>query len=144
MKASLQTVQKWHLLLLGGTRRLVAACLFLCAALTSAPAQAEQERWHVWDQNLLQLSELIGGMHYLRRLCVDYRDQLWRWRMLDVLEWENAAGDRREAIISRFNQGYNGTRQWHDRCSASARLRIEHYDAMSSDILDWFAANEPI
>jgi uncharacterized protein (TIGR02301 family) len=118
----------------------LALTVFMSAV---APAYALTQRWYRWEQNLLDLSEIMGGLHFLTRLCGDWREQLWRERMIDVINWEEPRGPELARMVNRFNHGYNDTRQWYDHCTVSARFKIEHLQDEGTNLLVWFSANRP-
>lgn len=87
------------------------AALSLClAALLSAPAiaqpqptppEAHGEQWY--GEQLQELSEVLGGAHYLRILCQGRGDQRWRDYMRGVIDREPSY---RDALVESFNRGY--------------------------------------
>ncbi len=122
--------------------RIAFGALMLGAFLSSAatPARATPLEYdYRYEQNLLELSEVLGTLHYLDRLCVAYDDRLWRERMIELLQAEDAVGERRAALVYRFNQGFRGMRVWHNHCSEPTRFKIAHLQARGELLMRWFA-----
>jgi uncharacterized protein (TIGR02301 family) len=132
------SMQSWRYRLYGVA---LAACMLGAFALQ--PASASPQRWYRWEQNLLDLSEILGTMHYLGRLCGSPYDQLWRDRMIVLLEEQAATGERYLRLVSRFNEGHDGTRRWYDRCSPAARFKIEQTSLLGDNLIVWFSVNSP-
>jgi uncharacterized protein (TIGR02301 family) len=124
--------------------RTSSAALAVCmlAALPASPAHGSRY-WYLWDQNLLDLAEIMGSMHYLQRLCGNPYDQTWRDRMIDLMDVNEARGARRARLVSRFNKGHDENRQWYDRCSRAARFKIEQTSLRGEDLIVWFSVNRP-
>ncbi|HVZ98781.1 MAG TPA: TIGR02301 family protein [Caulobacterales bacterium] len=88
--------------------RLRLHALVAALALASAPAAAQtppptadQEAWY--GQQLVQLSEVLGGSHYLRILCEGRGDQTWRNYMRGVIQREPRYNAQ---LVEGFNRGY--------------------------------------
>lgn len=94
-------------------RHLVA--LTLICLLTASPIRAESSQ-----SNLLRLAEILGAVHHLREVCGANESALWRNKMIDLLEIMNISGDRREAMISRFNSGFYGAGRNYPVCTGKA------------------------
>ena len=93
---------------------MVRAALSLCfAALAAAPAAAQPQapaaaqshaRGEAWyGEQLTELSEVLGGAHYLRILCQGRGDQRWRDYMRGVIDREPSYHD---GLVEGFNRGY--------------------------------------
>lgn len=108
---------------------LCAAALALVAA---APAHAQQQRpqqpeteaegpvrGQEWYQaQLVELSEILGGSHYLRILCGGRGDQRWRDYMRGVIEREPESN---ALLIEGFNRGYRNEEARFPTCDANTR-----------------------
>jgi uncharacterized protein (TIGR02301 family) len=93
------------------------AFLACAAALCAAPSWAQQqprpqqgqaqaqplggEAWY--RQQLSDLSEVLGGAHYLRILCEGRDDQRWRDYMRGVIQREP---QHNAMLVEGFNRGY--------------------------------------
>ena len=67
---------------------------------TEAP-QARAEEWY--RGQLVELSEVLGGAHYLRIICDGRDDQRWRTYMRGVIEREPQYNG---LLVEGFNRGY--------------------------------------
>ena len=91
-----------------------AVCALLAAAFITAPAAAQQRqqqpteapplRGEEWYRGqLVDLSEILGGSHYLRILCEGRGDQRWREYMRGVISREPQYNG---LLVEGFNRGY--------------------------------------
>ncbi|GAM98695.1 Mll7793 protein [alpha proteobacterium U9-1i] len=85
------------------------------------PQQQQQEpqpRTEEWYRGQLsELSEVLGGSHYLRILCDGRRDQRWRDYMRGVLSREPRYHDQ---LVEGFNRGYRQEESRFSDCNQSA------------------------
>lgn len=99
----------------------------LLAAAIAGPARAE-ETVAPFDGDLLRLSEILGGLHYLRGLCTPNEGQKWRNEMQALIDAEAPAGSARRAhMMASFNRGYRGFQQAYRTCTPAADLAIRRY-----------------
>jgi uncharacterized protein (TIGR02301 family) len=102
------------------------ACAVLFAAATAAPVSAQQQpqpgqpaRGEDWYRGqLVELSEVLGGSHYLRILCDGRGDQRWRDYMRGVIEREPQYN---AALVEGFNRGYRNEEARFPTCDATTR-----------------------
>ncbi len=102
-------------------RSLFIAMLTVVAA--TAPAGAA-DGTAPFDPGLARLSEILGGLHYLRDLCGAKEGNKWRSEMQSLLDAEAPNGDRRSKFIAYFNKGYQAYQQTYHACTPSAELVI--------------------
>jgi uncharacterized protein (TIGR02301 family) len=103
-------------------------CIFLIAGALLGPARAAEEPPAPFDGQLMRLSEILGGLHYLRGLCNPNEGQKWRNEMQALLDAEAPAGSARRAqMMARFNRGYRGFQQAYRTCTPAADLAIRRY-----------------
>lgn len=93
------------------------------------PAPAEPEG-PVYEPQLLKLSEIIGSLAYLRKLCGAAEAQLWHDRMAALVEAEGRTPQRRNRLTAAFNRGFKAYALTHRNCTdasqeAAARLAAE-------------------
>jgi uncharacterized protein (TIGR02301 family) len=105
-----------------------AACAFaLALSAIAAPASAQQpreqpegvvrgEEWY--RSQLVELSEVLGGAHYLRILCDGRGDQRWRDYMRGVIQREP---EHNAALVEGFNRGYRNEEARFPTCDATTR-----------------------
>src|SRR5690242_4279995 len=67
-----------------------------------AQQQPENENWY--HQQLLDLSQVLGGTHYLATLCSGQGDQRWRDAMRSVIQ---RAPQYSDELVEAFNRGYS-------------------------------------
>jgi uncharacterized protein (TIGR02301 family) len=104
-----------------------ALCALFIAALTAQPVLAQPaaqqeaaplggEAWY--NAQLVELSEVLGGAHYLRILCEGRDDQRWRDYMRGVIEREPAHNG---ALVEGFNRGYREEESRFPVCDTTTR-----------------------
>lgn len=98
-----------------------------------APEQSEQ-REPPYEAQLLRLSEILGAVHYLRRLCDSEEGSLWRDEMVGILEAESPSPIRRSRIVDRFNRGFDSFRSVYRTCTPAAITAIDRYMEEGADI----------
>ena len=105
------------------------ACAFVLAAALAAPAFAQQQpaqprpgepvRGEEWYRaQLVELSEVLGGSHYLRILCDGRGDQRWRDYMRGVIEREPSYN---ALLVEGFNRGYRNEEARFPVCDQTTR-----------------------
>jgi uncharacterized protein (TIGR02301 family) len=105
-------------------RVLIAA--LLAGALIAPVRAAEGDA--PFDNDLMRLSEILGGLHYLRGLCNPNEGPKWRTQMQALLDAEAPAGSPRRAhMMASFNRGYRGFQQAYRSCTPAADLAIRRY-----------------
>ena len=99
----------------------------LIAGALAAPTRAA-EGPAPFDGALLRLSEILGGLHYLRGICTPNEGQKWRNEMQALIDAEAPAGSTRRAqMMASFNRGYRGFQQAYRTCTPAADLAIRRY-----------------
>lgn len=86
-----------------------------------------EQREPPYETQLLRLSEILGAIHYLRRLCDSDEGSLWRDEMLGILEAETPSPIRRARIVDRFNRGFDSFRSVYRTCTPAAIAAIDRY-----------------
>ncbi len=119
---------------LGATRDPMKLRVLLCAVLIAAAAlpaaaqprrqptptpEAPPARGEEWYRGqLVELSEVLGGSHYLRVVCDGRGDQRWRNYMRGVIEREPQYNG---ALVEGFNRGYRQEEARFPVCDATTR-----------------------
>jgi uncharacterized protein (TIGR02301 family) len=99
----------------------------LIAGALATPARAA-EGPAPFDGALLRLSEILGGLHYLRGICSPNGGQKWRNEMQALIDAEAPAGSTRRAqMMTSFNRGYRGFQQAYRTCTPAADLAIRRF-----------------
>jgi uncharacterized protein (TIGR02301 family) len=88
---------------------------------------APEQREPPYEAQLLRLSEILGAVHYLRRLCGSDEGSLWRDEMLGILDAEAPNPIRRARIVDRFNRGFDSFRSVYRTCTPAAATAIGGY-----------------
>ena len=132
----------------------LAACIALVLAAHSAvaqdvvpddveaPAEAAPEIAElpppIYEKQLLRISEILGSLHFLRRLCGDGDEATWQAEMRALLEAEQPTPQRRARLVGRFNHGFETYNSVYRSCTPSARKAISRYleegAALSKDV----------
>lgn len=105
------------------------ACALVLAAAMAAPASAQPQpaqprqgepvRGEEWYRGqLVELSEVLGGAHYLRILCDGRGDQRWRDYMRGVIEREPTYN---ALLVEGFNRGYRNEEARFPTCDQTTR-----------------------
>ena len=81
----------------------------------------------VYEDRLLRLSEILGGLHFLRQLCGFEDRAAWRAEMDGLLSSEKPGPVRRARLVSRFNHGFETYHAVYRSCTPSARRAIALY-----------------
>src|SRR5688572_9046232 len=102
-------------------------CAVAAAVLAAAPAAAQQQqpreaptaRGEDWYRGqLVELSEVLGGSHYLRVLCEGRGDQRWRNYMRGVIDREPQYN---ALLVEGFNRGYRNEEARFPVCDETTR-----------------------
>jgi uncharacterized protein (TIGR02301 family) len=122
-------------------KALLATLLVAAFVLSLSPSPARTQEVpepeppeHSYEQNeppyeapFLRLSEILGAVHYLRRLCDSDEGSLWRDQMQALIDSEVPNPIRRARIIDRFNRGFESFRSVYRTCTPAAALAIDRY-----------------
>jgi uncharacterized protein (TIGR02301 family) len=117
-------------------RLLIALAMAVSVALPAAraqeppPPQQQLEPEFVeppYEAQFLRLSEILGAIHYLRRLCDSDEGGLWRDQMQALIDAEAPNPIRRARIVDRFNHGYESFRSVYRTCTPAATAAIDRY-----------------
>lgn len=90
-------------------------------ALAQAPNRA------AYEADLIQLSEILGALHYLRPLCGGSEQGQWRVEMQTLIDTAAFPADRRALLVTSFNRGYTAYQQTYRTCTNAARVAIQRF-----------------
>ncbi len=110
--------------------RSVLAVTALAFAIGALPARSQDSGGPLepaYDPQLLRLSEILGSVYYLRRLCGATEGNTWRDQMQALIDAENPSPERRAKFVDRFNRGYQGFRSVYRSCTPAATEAIDRY-----------------
>jgi uncharacterized protein (TIGR02301 family) len=80
-----------------------------------------------YEDQLLRLSEILGGLHYLRDLCKSGEGDAWREQMQSLIDTEEPDDLRRARMVDRFNRGYEGFHSVYLACTVAAATATDRY-----------------
>jgi len=107
-------------------RKMALTALMLASV--SAPSHAIEIG--VTPQNdLEQLSEILGALHYLHGICGYPERDKWHRAMQRLLDAEAPTGEPRSRLVISFNGGYRGFGKTYRTCTPSARIAIRHFES---------------
>ena len=113
----------------GKSSRTMIAAIFV-AALGSLQSQTVMAQAVHYDQGryqeqLLDLSHILGKLHHLRGTCVSGEQQLWRDNMMELVRLENPPSARKNEMVAGFNDAYERARSQYPSCGrATSRAAV--------------------
>lgn len=107
-------------------KKKTALLLVLASALAAAPAAAQDTEFGV---RVKALAETLGAVHYLRGLCTNDEQTIWRDAMMELIRLEEPSRAQRQEMTRRFNQGYHSARDRFPRCTRDAEREAERLAA---------------
>lgn len=87
-----------------------------------------------YEEELLRLAEILGAVHYLRRLCGAEEGSLWRDKMEELIAAEAPNPAWRARLVASFNAGYQGFDRTYRRCTPSAAQAVDLYLAEGREL----------
>ncbi len=121
----------------------LAAALLFVPAERPALAQVAITDAKPYDDRLMQLSEILGAVHFLRELCGNSDGQLWRDKMRELMDVEGSSALRRAKLTRSFNNGYRSYSRTYSACTQSAQLAITRFLAQGAEIADTMVKTIP-
>jgi uncharacterized protein (TIGR02301 family) len=94
-----------------------------------------------YDQQVYQLAELLGAVHYLRELCGAEEGQTWRNQMRDLVSAEGTTALRRARLVDSFNKGYRGYARTYRTCTKPALQAIDRFMEQGATLADGMMQN---
>lgn len=92
-----------------------------------------------YERNILKLSQLLGAIHHLREICNANEGQLWRQKMVELLEVEAPSPQRRALLVQRFNQGYRSHQLTFRKCTKRASSKVQKFVKEGAALADRIA-----
>lgn len=77
-----------------------------------------------YEAQLLDLSQTVGILSYLRGLCMDGDEKQWREHMAAIIDSDAQSPERRKQLIAAFNTGYGSYALSYHNCTANAKQII--------------------
>jgi uncharacterized protein (TIGR02301 family) len=81
----------------------------------------------IYEDQLLRLSEILGSLSFLRKLCGAEDADTWLSEMNALLTAEHPGPARRSRLVGRFNHGFETFNAVYRSCTPSAKLAISRY-----------------
>ena len=110
-------------------------CSLIVSPVLSRAAEAP------YEPQLLRLAEILGSLHFRRKLCGE-TDDGWRRQMDALLQSENPEQARRARMVGRFNHGYAAFEQNYTVCTEAAIEAIRRYmsegETLTRDVVGRF------
>ncbi len=106
---------------------------------TAAPAIAAPAGDPPYDDQLMRLAAILGGLHHLRPLCGANEPQIWRDKMNALIAAEHPGPERKKRLIDEFNRSYRSLAEIYRDCTPAAEAIITRYlsegASLSEDVL---------
>lgn len=95
-----------------------SACAAGAAISLAMPAAAQTETTQSPIGQAAKIAEVLGATHYLQLTCATSEQQVWRARMVRLMELEaEQSGPRRERLVRAFNNGFRAEQRRHGGCA---------------------------
>jgi uncharacterized protein (TIGR02301 family) len=92
-----------------------------------------------YDDQLMRLAAVLGGLHHLRPLCGANEPQIWRDKMNALIAAEHPGPERKKRLIDEFNRSYRSLAEIYRDCTPAAEAIITRYlsegASLSEDVL---------
>lgn len=97
-------------------------CALLAVVMsTTLPSGPVMSQGRFGEAELLQLSNVLGGIHYLRSKCSRSEKQIWRERMQTLLKIEQPSIALEDKMVEEFNAAYKRQERKYSRCNRDAK-----------------------
>jgi uncharacterized protein (TIGR02301 family) len=91
------------------------------------PTEVTPEVTTPYDPDLERLADILGALHFLRRICGYGEGPKWRAEAQALIDAEAPTGKRHDEMVQSFNRGYAGFQQTYRTCTPSARVVVRRY-----------------
>lgn len=98
--------------------RVLVLTLVICMA--PAAGLLAQDKMNVYSRyqgQLLRMADILGALHHLRGSCIDGETQIWREEMMELIRLESPSPERKDELITRFNNAYAAARRDFAQCN---------------------------
>lgn len=113
---------------------IAAILLLLVQDLPVSNAPEAKAVFEARQNDLVELSARLGGLHRLNQLCPGYgRVSVFRDRMQEIIDGERPPRETRDAMVENFNGGFRRMANRHLTCSFDAEqdFQVEAMSALS-------------
>lgn len=119
---------------------MLSAMLSLFTTTRSSTAIAQDMSGPPYENQMVQLAETLGSLHYLSNLC-GTKTTLWRDQMNTLLTTEKADAARRKILISGFNNSYRSYADTYNQCTDQALKAIERFKIQGEKLSEGLIAH---
>ncbi len=113
--------------------------LMALSLMAASPAMSAPPGDPPYDDQLMRLAAILGGLHHLRPLCGANEPQLWRDKMNSLIAAEHPGPDRKKRLIDEFNRSYRSLAEIYRDCTPAAEAIVARYlsegASLSEDVL---------
>lgn len=99
-----------------------AAAALVAFALAMLPAPAAHASF---PAKAAQLAETLGAVHHLRALCDTNEGQLWRNKMIEMIDRLKPDEAGRQRLVKHFNDAYYRYRNTYPACTVTAARQAD-------------------
>lgn len=78
-----------------------------------------------YEPELLRLTEALGVIAYVTRLCAEPAAEDWPRRAQQIIDAEGVTQSRKDRLAGAYNRGYLGHQAMHRSCTEATRLVSE-------------------
>ena len=97
------------------------AAVFLGLALAGQWSVPVTAQGTFGEDELVRLSSILGGVHYIRSKCSRSERQVWRDRMQTLLKIEQPSQLLENKMVGEFNAAYKRQERKYSRCNRDAK-----------------------
>lgn len=90
-----------------------------------------------YENDLLRLAEILGGVQYLHSLCSGQQSTFWSDQLNTLLDTEVTETIRRRKFAEHFNLGYRGYAATHRICTPIARQALQDHITEGIEISEY-------
>lgn len=119
---------------------MLSTLLSLFSTVSNSIAVAEDISGPPYENQMIQLAQTLGSLHYLSNLC-GTKTTLWRDQMNTLLTTEKADAARRKVLISGFNNSYQSYADNYNQCTDQALKAIERFKIQGEKLSDGLIAH---
>jgi uncharacterized protein (TIGR02301 family) len=80
-----------------------------------------------YEKEILRLSQILGAMHYLNKICPANVNKNWRGSMGNIINNERASGKYRGKLTAYYNRGFKAYQITYKTCTDNAKHVINQY-----------------
>ena len=117
-----------------------AFLLLFSGLIAGSKAYAQEISGPPYENQMIQLAETLGSLHYLSNLCGD-KTSPWRDQMDMLLTVEKADAGRRKTLVSAFNNSYRTYADNYSQCTDQALKAIDRFKIQGEKLSEGLVAH---